>query len=195
MQEKGKRQLQAEKTKDKLFYAANMLLSEKDYETITIRDIISRAEVSIGTFYHYFTTKMDVFYETFRLADQYFEDVVAPSLTQPTAYQQILAFFDHYVDYSCVRTNPRLIHLLYNPQNSHFNRDSGSGIMGTLVQVIQRGKDSGEITTEDSAVQIAEYLMITLRGLVYNWVTMERSYDLAGMMNWYLQRLLKAYFQ
>jgi len=194
MSEKGKRQLQAEQTKDKLFYAANALLSEKDYEDITIRDIISRAEVSIGTFYHYFPTKLDVFYETFRLADQYFEEVVAPALTQPTAYEQILAFFNYYADYSSDRTNPRLIYLLYNARNSHFNRDPYSGMFGTLVQLIQRGKDSGEICSEDSAIQIAEFLMITLRGLVYNWVTMQRSYDLSGSMKWFLQRLLKAYF-
>jgi len=194
MPDKGKRQLQAEQTKDKLFYAANTLLSEKDYEDITIRDIISRAEVSIGTFYHYFPTKLDVFYETFRLADHYFEDVVAPALTQPTAYEQILAFFSHYADYSSHRTNPRLIYLLYNSRNSHFNRDPDSGMFGTLVQVIRQGKESGEIHTEDSAVQIAEYLMITLRGLVYNWVTLQRSYDLSVSMHCYLQRLLKAYF-
>lgn len=194
MSPKGKRQLQAEQTKDKLFYAATTLLSEKDYEEITIRDIIAKAEVSIGTFYHYFPTKLDVFYETFRLADQYFETVVAPALVQPTAYEQIFYFFRQYADYSCHRTNPRLIYLLYNSGNPHFNRDSDGGMFGTLVQVIARGKHSGEICSEDSAAQIAEYLMVTLRGLVYNWITMQRSYDLSGAMHWYLQRLLKAYF-
>ena len=94
MLEKGKRKLQAEQTKDKLFFAADALLSEKKYEDITIRDIISKAGVSIGTFYHYFPTKLDVFYETYRVADYYFENVVAPQLNESSSYENILKYAD-----------------------------------------------------------------------------------------------------
>ena len=191
--EKGKRQLQAEQTKDKLFYAADALLAEKDYEDITIRDIISKADVSIGTFYHYFKTKLDVFYETYRVADHYFAEVVAPQLTQPTVREQILAFFDYYAHYSSDQTQPRLVYLLYNARNPHFNRDPHHGMTGVLIAVVQRGLDSGQIRSTDTAEQIATFLMVTSRGLVYNWVTMDRSYDLPGRMRWYLERLLMAY--
>lgn len=194
MREKGKRQLQAVQTKDKLFFAADALLSEKDYEDITIRDIISRAGVSVGTFYHYFPTKLDVFYETYRIADHYFVEVVAPQLTKTTAYENILLFFDHYAHYSSDQTHPQLIYLLYNAKNPHFNRAPEHGMTGVLMQVIQQGIDAGEIHSADSAAQIAEFLMVTLRGLVYNWATMHRSYDLPERMIWYLSRLLKAYF-
>ena len=68
-QVKTRRQLQAEQTKDKLFEAAVSLLAEKDFEQITIRDIVAKAHVSIGTFYNYYSTKMEVFYETYRVAD------------------------------------------------------------------------------------------------------------------------------
>ena len=193
MPEKGKRQLQAEQTKDKLFYAADALLAEKDYEDITIRDIISKADVSIGTFYHYFKTKLDVFYETYRLADHYFMEVVAPQLTQPTVREQILAFFDYYAHYSSDQTQPRLVYLLYNARNPHFNRDPHHGMTGVLIAVVQRGLDSGQIRSTDTAEQIATFLMVASRGLVYNWVTMDRSYDLPDMMRWYLERLLMAY--
>ena len=60
-QVKTRRQLQAEQTKDKLFEAAVSLLAEKDFEQITIRDIVAKAHVSIGTFYNYYSTKMEVF--------------------------------------------------------------------------------------------------------------------------------------
>ena len=80
-QVKTRRQLQAEQTKDKLFEAAVSLLAEKDFEQITIRDIVAKAHVSIGTFYNYYSTKMEVFYETYRVADHYFSEVVAPALT------------------------------------------------------------------------------------------------------------------
>ena len=65
---------------------------------------------------------------------------------------------------------------------------------GVLTKLIQRGIAAGEILSEDSASQIAEYLMVSMRGLVYNWATMEQSYDLPERMAWYMPRLLKAYF-
>ena len=62
-----------------------------------------------------------------------------------------------------------------------------------LIAVVQRGLDSGQIRSTDTAEQIATFLMVASRGLVYNWVTMDRSYDLPDMMRWYLERLLMAY--
>lgn len=193
MQQKNKRQLQAEQTKDKLFYAAVELLGERDFDEITIRDIVARAQVSIGTFYHYYSTKMDVFYETYRLADGYFTEVVAPQLGQPTASEQILAFFDHYACYSSELTSPKLTRLLYNPDNKFFNRDPADGMVGVLIEVVRRGLQSGQLAGGDTAEEIVSYLMITARGLVYHWCTTDRAYDLHAAMQRFVQRLLKAY--
>lgn len=190
---KNKRQLQAEQTKDKLFFAADALLEEKSFLDIKIRDIVARASVSIGTFYHYYSTKMDVFYETYRVADHYFSETVAPQLTQLTAYEKILKFFEQYAYYSSEMTSPELTQLLYNPNNKFFNRDPQGGIVGVLIEVLRHGLDSGELKGEDTAEQMAEYLMITARGLVYNWCTAERNYDLTGAMLRFITRLMHAY--
>lgn len=190
---KNKRQLQAEQTKDKLFFAADALLKEKSFLDIKIRDIVAKANVSIGTFYHYYSTKMDVFYETYRVADQYFSKTVRPQLTQPTAYERILKFFEWYAFYSSELTSPELIQLLYNPNNKFFNRDPQGGMVGVLIEVLRDGLDSGELKGEDTAEQMAEYLMIAARGLVYNWCTAERSYNLTDAMLRFVTRLMKAY--
>ena len=115
---KSRRQLQAEQTKDNLFIAAVELLTEKDFDDITIRDIVARAQVSIGTFYNYYSTKMEVFYETYRIADHYFTETVAPLLSQGTVLERIMAFFDYYAHYSSDLTDMRMTKLLYNPDNT-----------------------------------------------------------------------------
>lgn len=194
-QTKTKRQLQAEQTKNRVFYAAVQLLAEKEFDDITIRDIITRAEVSIGTFYHYYATKLDVFYETFRMADDYFIDEVAPSLTQKTTYENILLFFNHYATYNAIKIDRQMLRLLYNPSNTFFNRDPHQGMHGVLVDLIEQGFKKGEIFTCDSAEYIARYLMICTRGLVYNWCTTNYAYDLHAEMHRFVTLLLKAYFQ
>lgn len=191
--QKTRRQLQAERTKDRLFEAAITLLAEKDFEQITIRDIVSGADVSIGTFYKYYSTKMEVFYETYRIADQYFEETVAPTLTQPTAQERILAFFDAYALYSSVLTDMKMTKLLYNPNNTFFNRDMNCGMLAALVSAIQYGLGLGELTGGDTAEEMANFFMISVRGLVYNWCTTYGAYDLKAATRKFVLRLLRGY--
>lgn len=192
-QNKPRRQIQAEQTKDRLFEAAVALLAEREFEQITIRDIVARAEVSIGTFYNYYTTKMEVFYETYRVADQYFTETVAPMLVQPTAYGRISCFFQQYATYCSELTDMKMTRLLYNPDNPWFNRDSSQGMVGILTQVLRDGLAAGDLRGEDSPEEMASYLMIAVRGLVYHWCTTNDAYDLKAAMAKFVDRLLGAY--
>lgn len=190
---KSRRQLQAEQTKDNLFHAAVALLTEKDFDDITIRDIVARARVSIGTFYNYYSGKMEVFYEAYRIADHYFAETVAPLLTQETAPERIMAFFDYYAHYSSELTDLRMTKLLYNPDNTFFSRDPHQGMVGVLIDILRRGLDERTLVGEDSAEEMAQYLMIAVRGLVYNWCTCNGSYDLAAATQKFVHRLLAYY--
>lgn len=190
---KTRRQLQTEQTKDRLFEAAVSLLEEKDFEQITIRDIVARAHVSIGTFYNYYTTKMGVFYETYRVADHYFSETVTPMLTQATTCERIKFFFQQYAHYCSELTDMKMTRLLYNPDNPWFNRDSSQGMVGLLTWLLQDGLERGELTGTDSADEIASYLMIAVRGLVYHWCTTNGSYDLKLATEKFVNRLLHVY--
>ena len=190
---KTKRQLQAEQTKARLFNAAVALLAERDFDEITIRDIVARANVSIGTFYNYYSTKMEVFYETYRVADDYFREQVAPLLVQPTTLGRIQTFFHCYARYCSELTDMKMTRLLYNPDNPWFNRDSSNGMVGVLIHQLEIGLQNGSLTGQDSAQEIATYLMIAVRGLVYHWCTLNGAYDLIEATHKYVGRLIAAY--
>lgn len=190
---KTKRQLQAEQTKDRLFNAAVDLLSERDFDDITIRDIVARANVSIGTFYNYYSTKMEVFYETYRVADDYFREEVAPLLVQPTTLERIQFFFHCYARYCSELTDMKMTRLLYNPDNPWFNRDASHGMVGVLIEQLERGLRDGSLVGTDPAQEIASYLMIAVRGLVYHWCTLNGGYDLIQVTQKYVRRLITAY--
>ncbi|MCQ6280260.1 TetR/AcrR family transcriptional regulator [Bacillus sp. EB600] len=51
-----KRQLQAIHKKSEIYEKAIELLKEKDFQNITIEETCGNAGVSVGTFYHYFST-------------------------------------------------------------------------------------------------------------------------------------------
>lgn len=188
------RKEQAEKTKKALFESALMLLEQQDYETIKVRDIVRAANVSIGSFYNYYTTKLDVYYETYVLADRFFEETVAPLLTQPTLRERLLFFFDYYARYSSEITSIKLTKLLYNSENKCFNRRSEIGMRPVLIRTLQWGIEQGALRQgSDTAEEIASFLMNAVHGLVYGWCIEDGAFDLRQAMAHYVDTLLRCF--
>ena len=144
---KNKRQLQAEHTKRHIFRTALRLLDQQDFESITVRDIVREAGVSIGSFYNAYGSKLDVFYETYRVADEHFENNVRPKLTQDTVAEQILCFFYEYARYNSVETPISLTKILYNPNNPYFRRSSDRGMLPILTELAQLALTASALLT------------------------------------------------
>ena len=56
------RQEQALRSRQKIIDTAMLLIEEKGYSSVTIKDICERAELSIGAFYHYFSNIAEVLF-------------------------------------------------------------------------------------------------------------------------------------
>ena len=188
------RQLRSELTKLKLFDTAVGLLTEKPFEEITIRDIVAKAGVSVGTFYNYYETKMDVFYQSYSIADKFFADTVAPQLQCGSARERMFLFFDYYARYSYDISGIKLTRLLYSVDNTLFMRNAPNGMVDTLKRVLEYGLSTGEFVTRgDTLSEMADYYMIAIRGVVYNWCIANGKYDLRSVTNRFVNRLLYAY--
>lgn len=187
------RSQKAEETKRHIFHVALQMLDERNFDDIKVRDIVKAAQVSIGTFYNYYNTKLDVFYETYQLADEYFVQTVAPKLTHPSVRDRLLLFFDEYAKYSSEITDISLTKVLYNSNNTCFDRSKEYGIRQVLREQIQWGLDKGDLRTVDSADEIANFLLVASRGLVYNWCTHDGEYALRPAMARFVSRLLNAF--
>ncbi len=186
--------MRSEQTKLKLFDTAVGLLKEKPFEEITVRDIVAKAGVSVGTFYNYYETKMDVFYQSYSIADKFFADTVAPQLQSGSARDRMFLFFDYYARYSYDISGIKLTRLLYSVDNTLFMRNAPNGMVDTLKRVLEYGLSTGEfITRGDSIAEMADYFMITMRGVVYNWCIANGSYDLRSVTIGFVNRLLFAY--
>lgn len=192
-EKKTSRQLQAEQTKRALFDAAMRLLEQQSFDSITVRDIVREAGVSIGSFYNYYHSKLEVFYETYRFADDYFENSVRPALVQNSIEEKIRYFFYEYAAYSCEYNSFELTRVRYNPDNTCFHREGTRGMLPILTELLQQAKDCGAITCEDSAREMADFFMVCMRGVVYDWCISGGAYDLKERVDRYVCRLLKSY--
>ncbi|MCD7893510.1 MAG: TetR/AcrR family transcriptional regulator [Erysipelotrichaceae bacterium] len=70
------KQEQYDKTHLKIFKQAYQLFQEKSYEQVTIRDICRKCDLSIGAFYHHYSSKEAIISEGYKQFDQMLEEIL-----------------------------------------------------------------------------------------------------------------------
>lgn len=185
-----KRKLQALETKQRIYKSAIAMIQKKGFDNVTIQDINEHAGVSVGTFYHYYKSKEDVFFELYRIADEFFEDKVFPLLyaEEFTSIERILLFFRNYARFN-VENGIEYVSQLYNTKNSFFvSRDRY--MLDLLFRIIQEGQKKEELSSEYDPELIMEDLFIVSRGIVFDWCLHNGEYDLEEKLHIHLKRHL-----
>jgi len=186
-----KRQIQAKNTQNKIYCTAIDLLEKKGFDNLTVEEICQKAGVSIGSFYNYFKSKNDILNIIYKVADDYFKDVVDDALKEGHSYEKILRFFKFYADYNAERGLDFIKHL-YNSQNKVFITN-GRDMQNVLQKIIEEGQEKGEIQTQMKPREMVEYLFIAARGLIYDWCLHDGEYDLSEFVVDYMKRLVKIF--
>lgn len=103
------------KTRKAIYEAFEALMSEEHYRSVTVAQVIDRADVGRSTFYAHFETKDDLLDEMCReMFDHVFEGVNEYCVTHPKLATESL--------------EGKLAHLLYHLRDAH------SGVCGKLIQ-------------------------------------------------------------
>lgn len=185
-----KRQIQAQNTQEKLYRTAIDLIEKKGFQNITVAEIAKAAGVSVGSFYNCFSSKHDILDRIFKVADEYFLNVVANDLKEGSTQEKIMRFFFHYADYN-VNRGLDFVKQLYTVKNNLF-ATKGRHMQAVLKAIIEDGKRNGEITTPMTSEEIVDYLFVAVRGAIYNWCLHDGEFDLYNFMDKYVACLIKA---
>lgn len=81
---------QALATKNKIFNIGIKLLRNKGFNEVNVQQITKEAGVSVGTFYHHFDSKLDLFMTLYRIADEHFETYVKQQLEGHNSFNKII---------------------------------------------------------------------------------------------------------
>ncbi|WP_312641489.1 TetR/AcrR family transcriptional regulator [Hydrogenoanaerobacterium sp.] len=150
------------------------------YENLTIRDICREASISIGTFYHYFDEKSDVVRILFKGIDDYFEDSVQPTFGNDEL-ENILTFVSEYALY-CHKSGVAITREISTAPLINTSRNYLSSQRRKLSIIIEgvvtRGQQKNQITRELSVAQIAQMVLVGMRGYAADWAKNEGSYDI-----------------
>ena len=183
-----KRQEQALETKDRIYSAAIDLMDREGFENITIADISQQAGVSVGAFYHYFTSKNDILAEIFHKADEYFSTQVISGLKTGSTPKKIVEFFDHYAKFN-VSSGMELTQQLFNPKIKFFIKKDRP-MLTLLEDLIQEGQERKEIQADEDPEELSRFLFVVARGIVFEWSVYDGSYNLEALMHKYMERVV-----
>lgn len=182
------RQEKAQETKNRIYTAAIELMDRKGFENITIAEISRKAGVSVGAFYHYFESKNDILAERFRKADEYFSENVAPGLQGKTVPEQLVEYFDYYAKYNAA-SGAATTQNIFNAKIKFFIQE-GRPMTTILQDLIRKGQERKELRADEDPEEIARFLFVMARGIVFEWSLYDGQYDLVATMQRYMQILV-----
>lgn len=179
-EKKSTRRAQADNTKSKLYDVAIEMITRKGYDNVTIQDICGKAEVSVGTFYHYFGAKEGIIIEIYKQVDQYFDEVFANYPKDANAIDQIIDFIGCQMSQAKTR-GIDLVTQVYRSQiqagNAFFISPDRS-IPRILRQIVEDGQAKNQIRTDISAGEISSFILRFSRGIIYDWCLHHGDYDI-----------------
>ena len=170
----------SENTKEALFRSLLKLSKEKGFDKVTIRDICTDAEVSIGSFYHHFKSKdelaKETYFQTDKLINEDFIKVCESSNPKENLYN-ILRIYVEYVSRevgSLVKAYYKLVLDMtdvsaFEPERLYYK---------SLKNIIQKCAEEGYIKKFDSYDEVTAYCSRFIRGLIFDWCVNEGKYNL-----------------
>ncbi|ABK62238.1 TetR/AcrR family transcriptional regulator [Clostridium novyi] len=188
MQEPTRRQIQAMNTKKKIYDIATQLMKKKGYDNVTIQEICKNAGVSVGTFYHYFESKNEIFTELYKIADDFFYDTIKERLFSENTIDKIIEYFNYYAEYN-EKMGIDMMKQLYNSNNKMFIT-KGRHMQTILDAIIEEGQEKNEVKNSMTSQQITRFIFVLMRGVVYDWCLHDGEYNLKEEMGSILKQII-----
>lgn len=181
----GKRQVAAMQTRLKVIAAAEKLIAERGFESVTVDDIAAEAGVAKGTFYTYFKRKEDVVWE---IAGPNFASLQERAKASDG---DVVEKLDAYLTESMkliVETGLKIaqqwIKTVVDPSDP-----DGKGKLiydlGVIREFLELAVESGELTDDTPVDQLHQWIAAEYYGIVLNWCILDGAIDPTELLSDY----------
>lgn len=168
--EMSSRKKRAIETKKRIKAVADKLISEREYEDITIAEIAQLANISIGGFYHYFASKEELFFSAYADFDNELEKYVKGRTydSYKDAIRDIIRYHGHCANDLGSEFQARFIRVQLSTHSQYFL--SPKRFLCThLTELIQKGIENGEFRADCHAERVCADIIRMARGNLYDW--------------------------
>jgi AcrR family transcriptional regulator len=171
---------------------AMSLFKERGYNSVKVKEICKAADVSLGTFYHYFSSKDSIIDETYQIIDErVFDGLENKEFNTP--YDKLIGILEQS---ACVMQEELgyilMVGSYYQIISSKpdYSYSHTRKLYMTLVETIEEGIKSGCFKEDTDAKEIAETCLRVGRGDIVDWCLQGGSYKLCELIVKDLRRML-----
>ncbi|PKM60773.1 MAG: hypothetical protein CVU99_06490 [Firmicutes bacterium HGW-Firmicutes-4] len=170
------------------------LMEEYEFDSLTVRMICDTANISTGTFYHYFADKNALIKEILGEIDNYLEEQAVDKLTDDDEYENLLAY-GRIVMRQVASTGhviARLISGMPLPNTPEDSKKEWERMFFSIpLKIVEKGQTKGQFITEMSASEITDMYLVFIRGVILDWARRSGSYELEEKFSHYSSSFLR----
>ena len=173
--------------------AAAPLIADVPFEEISIEEICAEIGLSVGSFYHYFTSKSDLLIGLLWLIDGDMQERVFPLMTNYDELENLRIFAHGWAEHVAAHgiERSRLISAIDPDCPDLAERERPS--VKKLGEVISRGQLSGQITHRVEAQELVEDFLLMLRAVTMDWSRRGGRYDVVARMDRFAAVAVRAF--
>ncbi len=196
LMEKLSRKDQALQTEQKIIKATLKLLKSKSFQQLQIKDICGQADVSIGSFYHYFDNKQGIIVKILDLYSERFVTKIR-SHKLPSSQEKLVVIFLEFC-HIAEKLGADLvleifIHNVIAYDNFFLSRERP--LFLSILQCIKDLQEKDLLLVQESEEKITSMLIIFFRGFLYEWGLCRNAYSLADEISKQLNRYLPVFIK
>ncbi len=190
---KAPRSVKTKETKDKIYKAAEHILSEHGYEYLSVKNICQEAGIANGTFCYHFKSKDELLsYYMFERFNCYLEESGIDFASMPFD-ERLIKRYVNYVDY-VKSSGIDFVSNFYSPKNASLNTRLSRTTLSIMlvdqvVGIFQEGIDKGFLSPERSALEYTGDSCTILKGIVFDWAVSDGMVETTEL----IERLIGAY--
>ena len=186
-QSTSKRTVKAMKTKKKIFEAARHLIIKYGIENLGVDSIVEVAGVSKGTFYVHFESKdallAALVNDYTQMADMEYSSFLNAHIDHKSVFEillllaeEISSFIEGNIGIDSMRAlyKAHLTKTIDTTSALSYNRK----IYELLRRVLEKGVHQGELREDISIDSLAKHLIMSIRGIVFEWCVRYPNFNL-----------------
>ena len=183
--------------KEQIMKSTITLMQQIGYEETSVRAICEAANISIGSFYHYFKDKTELLNLILGQVDLYLMEKIKPLLTNKSDSINLKNFALGFAretavssqSYGGVLSSP---HVPLPSSNEESKAEHTRALYQIPKEIILHGQETGEFTDAYSADLLTTHLVTCLRGYAMDWARRSYSYDIENHVSSFMDIFCRA---
>lgn len=165
-------------TKQRIYDTSISLFEKYGFDNVKIKEICEAADVSVGSFYHFYPSKEHILLAYSEASDEYFKEL-STRLEESSPIKMLLELVHLKIDFlahSGVETCQKTFIANMNHHDGH-SLDISHQAYTSFAEVIQKGIDSHTFKAEVDAWKVTGVLRLLISGILTHWCLEDGGFD------------------